>query len=354
MKLYYECQLFNQDVDISQPFEVEQQELVFRKIISAKKRKFSFAPVKVTYKCNFHKSENFSSIKPTIILPIKDNHELLEYTLENFYDNNIIKHCNILIVDDRSEEDHIRNISIDHGHSYLRVDNRKGFNFSMLNNIAAKICYQLKNNTIIMWNSDLWTKDESSFLELIKRHNQDGSKISGSKLVYPPVSISLNKEPDSPNIKNYFPGLKNGKWRNTVQFGGDSWFYSPSRPIVHSPVHFKRFTAIHNPLVNCDRGSLFVTGALHVYDLEFFIGLGGLNPSLSKVFQDTDICLRAYEKRHCPMYYGKNLYFYHDESLSTSGKTGKEKEDGQFHSDHYLFGKIWNNKIGKFLGIGIN
>ena len=46
------------------------------------------------------------------------------------------------------------------------------------------------------------------------------------------------------------------------------------------------------------------------------------------------------------MYYGKDLYFYHDESLTLSGG----KEDAQFRSDHYLFSKIWNNKLNVFLG----
>ena len=77
-------------------------------------------------------------------------------------------------------------------------------------------------------------------------------------------------------------------------------------------------------------------------DLEWFITNGGLNPSLSKNFQDVDICLRANEQNNSVYYFGKDIYFYHDESVSLI-KEGKN--DTQLVSDHVLFGKIWNEKL---------
>lgn len=351
MKLYCEAEFFETNIDFSEPFEIVQKELIFRKVIDPRQSKYSFSPVKVIYTCSFEKSENFSASKPTIIIPIRDNTELLKFTLDNLETNNITKHCNIIIVDDRSEQD-LLSIAKQSSHSYLRVDNKKGFNFSMLNNIAAKICHQLENDTVIFWNSDLWAPNEDMFLELMRRHHQAGSKISGSKLLYPPASMSSfndNKEVDTENIKNIFPHLKGGLWRETVQFGGSHWVNTPGSPIDLSPVHFKRFTSITDPLVNCDKGETFVTGALHVCDLNFFIEMGGFNPSLSKVFQDVDICLRAYELGHCVMYFGKDIFFYHDEShITAKNKTN----DFQWHSDHYLFAKVWNSKMDLIIGHG--
>ena len=124
---------------------------------------------------------------------------------------------------------------------------------------------------------------------------------------------------------------------------------TPGSPINLSPAHFKRFTSITDPLVNCDKGETFVTGALHLCDLDFFIKMGGFNPSLSKVFQDVDICLRAYELGHCVMYFGKDIFFYHDEShITAKNKTN----DFQWHSDHYLFAKVWNSKMDLIIGHG--
>ena len=75
------------------------------------------------------------------------------------------------------------------------------------------------------------------------------------ELVYPPISVSLDKEEDSPNIMQYFPNLSGGKWRNTVQFGGDAWHSNPNMVITHSPVHHKEFANIEDPLVGLQQGS---------------------------------------------------------------------------------------------------
>ena len=320
---------------------------MFNKVIDPKKRKLSFLQKEVKYTCSFVKSKSFNKEMPTIIIPIRDNPDLLSYTIKNIDINNIKSRANIFVVDDRSKED-IKTIAESNDCSYLRVDNEKGFNFSMLNNIAAYICEKLGNNTIILWNSDLWAVSLSYFDDLLRRHSRDESKLSGSKLVYPPLQKSLVKTEDTKNIKDFFPALLGGKWREKVQFGGERWITDPSGIIIYQPDHFKRFGDLSDPLVNCDRGSLFVTGALQVIDLKFFIGLGGMNPSLSKNYQDVDICLRAYEAGHCPMYYGKDIYFYHDESLTFSNLP-EEKVDSQLVSDMYLFGKLWNDKMGSFL-----
>ena len=48
------------------------------------------------------------------------------------------------------------------------------------------------------------------------------------------------------------------------------------------------------------------------------------------------------------MYYGKGLYFYHDESATMNNLTNETKNDLQMKSDHFLFGKIWNEKNSEF------
>jgi GT2 family glycosyltransferase len=198
---------------------------------------------------------------------------------------------------------------------------------------------------IILWNSDLWCVKEEYFLEVLKRHRENNSKISGTKLVYPPVEVSLNKEIDTENIRTSFPNLLGGKWRETVQFGGDSWIINHAGPVKVSPFHFRRFAKKENPLVNCDRGSNFVTGAFQILDLGYFIEIGGLNPSLSKNFQDVDLCLRANEDEEKVFYFGKDIFFYHDESLTMHNLKNEKKNDRQMISDYNLFAKLWNDKL---------
>jgi GT2 family glycosyltransferase len=330
---------------MSRPFSVKQKELLLSDIVGQQAK---FGQVDVEYKCKFVFQESgFDKQKPFIIIPSRNNVELIKYTINNLLENKVDQICNIMIVDDRSTDDYLSALKDKKQISYLRVDNEKGFNFSMLCNIGAYIANKLGCQEIILWNNDLWV-DKREYLEtVINKHREDKSTISGTKLLYPLKSFSGSTE-DSENVKQHFPNMKDGKWRGTVQFGGGAWAQFPNTPILFSPLHFKRFSQPDNHLVNCDKGETFITGAFHLYDLSWFIKSGGLNPSLSKNFQDVDICLRAVEDGRKVMYYGKDIYFLHDESL-TFNSVGEKKNDKQMTSDHVLFGKVWNSKIAKII-----
>jgi len=340
LKLFCECNFFSEKFDQSQNFKLNQKELIMKKYSG---EKASFEKRDVEYRCIWKKQKKWDNSLPTLIIPIRNNLKLLSITVENLKNNGIIQKSNIIIVDDRSEEE-VEKIVLDNDLSYLRVDNDKGFNFSMLNNVAAKICHTLGIKEIILWNSDLWCASEEYFDILLKKHRTSQSKISGSKLIYPPAKMSLNEDIDTDNIKSAFPSMIGEEWRETVQFGGPFWILTPQSPIRISPIHYKRFGSPTDPRVNCDRGVSFITGALHIWDLEYFIKIGGLNPSLSRNFQDVDICLRACILGESPMYFGKDIFFYHDESANFHSNK-EAKNNHQMNSDHILFSKLWNEKI---------
>tara|TARA_Y100000034_G_scaffold135625_1_gene208319 strand:+ start:1121 stop:2155 length:1035 start_codon:yes stop_codon:yes gene_type:complete len=339
MKSYYRCGLFEEQPELTNVFSISQQEIQLKRLLE--NGKLPFTQKEIVYDCTWKKQENFDNQKPTIIIPVKNNGALLEKTLENIKANNVLEYSNLIVVDDRSEEESVVEVTEEYRLSYLRVENKKGFNFSMLNNIASWVCYKLGCDQVIFWNSDLWVVNEEYFLEFLKRHNENNSTVSGCKLLYPPKEISFVKEDDSQNIKEYYPNMS-GKWRNTVQYAGPIWLPVMPRFQVISPLHYKRFASKEDPRVNCDKGTSCLTGALMIVQLEDFIKLGGLNPSLSKNFQDIDFCLRVVENGLSCFYFGKDLFFYHDESISLSGK---KKKDKQLLSDEVLFGKIWNDKI---------
>jgi len=347
MKSFFECNFFSStdSVPIDEQFIVLQNELLLNKGINPTTNgKMSFSKVEVEYSCKWIPQDDFDSEKVTILIPIKDNIDLLTVTINNLKEHDVVSLCNVIIIDDRSKEN-IKEISINNGLSYLRVDNEKGFNFSMLNNIPAKICHDMGVKNIILWNSDLWCVKKEWLEDLINKHIEDGNVISGTKLVYPPVKHSMTKTEDSGNIMAHFPHMAGGKWRNTIQFGGDKWNINKGGISLFIPGHCGRFLSIDDARINCDKGASFVTGAFQIINLKYFIEIGGLNPSLSKNFQDVDICLRCVKNGKIPMYYGKDKYFYHDESLTfynlESAGEGK-KIDHQFVNDITLFGRIWN------------
>ncbi len=337
MKSYYNCNLFeNKDFLICDNFVVEQKELLLQNY-EQHNDKAHFSSVLVKYDCRFEKDKSWDKNKPTIIICVKDNLKLLEKTLNNLNDFNVNNICNILVVDDRSTTN-IKNISKEYHCSYLRIDNNKGFNFSMLNNIASFLSYKMGGQEVILWNSDLWCANEQNLIKFIQKHRENKSALSGSKLLYPPKHLSLNQADDSDNIKMYFP-LMSGKWRETIQFGGTAW-------INGNPHHAHRFKDKDNNLVNCDKGETSITGAFQMINLKDFIELGGLNPSLSKNYQDNDFCLRLVENNKPIFYFGKDIYFYHDESVSL---IVEGKNDKQLFSDSVLFYKLWKEKINNLV-----
>jgi len=342
MKSFYECSFFNQPHIVANNFVVQQEELKLKSVLL--KDKVKFEKINVSYNCSWKQSENFDPDLPCVLIPIKDNVNLLKVTISNLINNKVSLESNVVIIDDRSFEK--LNKYLPENFSYLRIDNEKGFNFSMLNNIAAKICYDLGCSEMVLWNSDLWTPDSKTFKNILKKHREANSIISGTKLIYPPQEMSLNGEVDTENIRQFGTKFLDGKWRNTVQFGGDAWTKT-DHPISYSPLHFKRFSSPNNPFVNCDKPCFFVTGAFQIWNLKRFIEMGGLNPSLSKNFQDVDICLRVVRQGYAPLYFGNGDFLYHDESANFYSSSGK-KNDIQMKSDHFLFGKIWKD-LGNIL-----
>lgn len=338
---YFECNFFKKKFNIQESFSVFQNEISLKEKLS--NNKFSFEKKEIEYKCKWLINESWDVTKPCILMPIRNNSFLLETTLKNFSLNSVHDHTNVIVIDDRSEEK-IKEIAIK-SCSYLRIDNDKGFNFSMLMNIAAGICNELGSKEIFLWNCDLWCPDSKAILELLNRHRKNNSEVSGSKLVYPPIEMSLNGEKDTDNIKQINKNMLNGKWRETIQYGGDAWMLTPQNSTLIHAIHFKRFSSPTNPLVNCDRGSCFITGALQLWNLNKYIELGGLNPSLSRNFQDVDLCLKTLQSGIVPRYFGKDLYFYHDESAVFNRLIDDTKFNKQMESDNVLFGKIWNKKI---------
>lgn len=326
---YYKCSLFFKEISNLDNFSFFQNEL----LLKDEKNLNTFEKKEIEYKCKFIQKNTLGK-KPVGIICVKDNIKLLLFTLNNLKNNKVFDYLDFIVVDDRSTEN-IKELCDKFSVNYLRVDNEKGFNFSMLNNIAAKICYDKGCKTIVLWNSDLWVEAVDTIPTLLSLHQEKKCTISGTKLLYPYKSWDGSEETPE-NIKQNFSS-KSSNYRGTVQFGGSLFIFTPQNKI-YSPLHNKRFFDKNNIYVNCNKPDLFVTGAFQIIDLQWYINCGGMNPSLSKNFQDVDLCLRAVEEGNLVYYFGENINLLHDESLTIS----KEKFDKQFLSDNVLYGKLWN------------
>ena len=339
MNQFYTCNAYSESFEIKEKFSIFQKQLV---VIG----KLKLKPETVEYKCEWYQKD-IDPNKPFVVMPLRNGSELLKYTLDNFVSNNLFEFANIIVVDDRSSED-LKKIADKYPVSFLKTFNKIGFNFSMLNNIPALLAHKLGVKTLILWNSDLWIDKIEYFTDLLSKHHKEGCTISGSKLLYP--LESLHEEEHSENIKFHFPDKLDGSYKGSIQFGGTRWI--PQNIEVSSgietcflPYHFRRFSDKNSPRVNCDYATDFITGALQIIDLEWYISNGGLNPSLPKNFQDADICLRAVKQDKKVMYFGRDIHFYHDESYTFYNNKDEKKKDNQLTSDEALFVKIWKDEI---------
>ena len=88
--------------------------------------------------------------------------------------------CNIMVVDDRSTDDYSTLLKYS-GLSLLRVDNEKGFNFSILCNIGAYIAHKLDCSEIILWNNDYYevnlVNENQDIVGKVPQYNYGGAYL---------------------------------------------------------------------------------------------------------------------------------------------------------------------------------
>jgi glycosyltransferase involved in cell wall biosynthesis len=319
------CTLFDSPIDNINSFNHKQVQVM---AIPDKLGLPLWSKKEVEYVCSFNKQKNYDASKPTAIIPIRNCSKIITMCMESMKKTNTFELLNVIIVDDRSTED-IKSIAKKYRVSYLRVDYDSTFNFSMLCNIGAKVCNDLGNTQVIMWNADLYIADRVNLESLLQKHNEKSSSLSGTKLLYPPLEYSLDSEYDTKNIMSNFPQMA-GKWRGTIQYGGDDWLDIPGSFLCKSPVHAFRFT--NDPLASVDRRSSFITGAFQIIQLDKFIESGGYNPSLLKSFQDVDLSMNIPGEA---WYFGDSGGLYHDESPVFEKHNSKVSI--QNISDHQIF-----------------
>jgi len=328
---------------------------------------FPFICQNMSYTTKIHNIKLINPQNPGLLLPIKDSIELLEFTLSNLCDSKVNEVANITIIDDRSEDPKsIKELADKHGVIYIRVDYPSEiFNFSMLNNIGAFLYHKLDHEDIILWNADLWTPDKKTVPTLLKRYKKlkkTGTKLAGTKLLYPTDDFCYLVDGDrtiKELSKDFSISIENLKEINPlgkIQYGGGSFVVTTEflKQITHvfmSPVHYGRFSDKENTIVNIDRETRFVTGAFQIIDLPTFIEIGGFCPSLSCSHQDADLCLRMTKRGDKVQYIGKDVFLYHAESLIISSKLEKNGVSlkhahsgtrNKLISDEIIYSLLWN------------
>lgn len=247
-----------------------------------------------TYEYSIERLETDGRI-PALI-PTHDSGDLLRHCLTIMLDSGAIEDLYPVIIDDRSTED-LSEVLDDFKCGHIRIDHSYIFNYSANLNIGAQVLYEDGQNTALFMNNDCYIHNQTYLKQFILRHKTNKSDLSGTKLVYPPATLSFKDEVEQPE---------------RVQFGDGAFYKS-----LHIPVHIGRGEKPEHFQVNMDcitRG--YITGAFNLVELKTFMDYGGYDMDLPGAFQDVlySLQLLAGNRRVC--YFGEDIFFYHDETTT--------------------------------------
>lgn len=285
-------------------------------------------------------TNKFTDNENIIIICTKDNAKLLNHTLNKLISYKTQDFCDILIVDDRSETREVEEVSTKYNTSYLKVINSLDmFNYSVLNNIAACYAKVLNKKNIIFYNNDVWPDNQNTIINLINKHNEYKSDISGCRLLYP------SKE-DYNQLTNNIHRLLDQLDRivGTIQHGGI--YFSPIGRTL-KPFHLWRFHQKNKDLASYDSMCYAVTGAFQIVNTNSFFNIKGFNEGMSCAFQDIDLCVKALSQQMKIYYFGSE-YLYHIESPTIAIENISSKP--QLLSDNILWNYLWTQKLPILLG----
>lgn len=283
-----------------------------------------------------------------IIICIKDNPILLDFCLKQIRLNDIDQYCDVIVIDDRPSNTDNEQIVQKYGYMYIRIINTSNiFNYSVLNNIGATYANKLSKKRLIFWNSDLWAENKNTLPNLLKKHINYNSAISGTKLVYPSQEYYNEIFPD----KQHVLGKKLQSSYNTIQHGGIVYVSLKShiypKPLLH-PIHQWRFYDRYHSLANIDTRCFAVTGALQIINTKDFLYLKGYCCSLYTAYQDIDLCQKAVKENIKVYYLGSEEMFHAETITNIDGQNNRQSS--LWASDRLLYDYLWCNKLSNILG----
>lgn len=231
----------------------------------------------------------------SIIICTRDREELLRTTVDSILNKTTYDNYEIVIVDNESTCDQtLQYLSELESHDKIQVIRSPGeFNFSKLNNLAAKKCI---GDKLIFLNNDVEVIEETWLEEILQLLSQPDVGIVGAKLYYPDDTI---------------------QHAGCVMGLGGGAGHIHTRSTRDDPGPLRRLQLVQH--YSC------VTGACMGMSKKLFIDLGGFDEkNLAVAFNDIDLCCRVlYSGRF--VLWNPYVELYHHESASRGADTEGEK-----------------------------
>lgn len=233
----------------------------------------------------------------SIIIPTRDRADLLKTCIDSITAKTTYKNYEIIVVDNGSVEKETQDLFADYEQAnqrfrLLRLD--IPFNFSILNNEAAKIA---KGDVLLFLNNDVEIIHGDWLERMLGRAIREKTGAVGAKLYYPDDRIQ-------------HAGLVLG----LGGVAGHIFSLNDKR----NPGYFAR------SMINYNYSA--VTGACLMVRKSIFDQVGGFEEKLSVAFNDIDLCIKLLNKGYFNLFCA-DVQLYHHESVSRGKEDSPEKLD---------------------------
>ncbi len=219
----------------------------------------------------------------SIIIPTKDNLDLLKRCLESIHDTPDNTKYEIILVDDQSIApgtlDYFSNIRKQFDNIRI-ITSEQPFNYSRACNIGAR---ESKGKYLLFLNNDVEVKTANWLTGLVTFASLEGVGVVGAKLIYP-------------NGKIQHAGIVLGLE------GHASHLFMGSTGKSHTPIGsmewYRDFSA--------------VTGACMLVRRDVYLEVNGFDEAFELVFGDVDLCLRIRNKGYRVVYNPDVVLIHHE------------------------------------------
>lgn len=256
-----------------------------------------------------------SNPKVSIIIPSKDNVDVLSRCIQSIFDKTSYSNYDIIIIDNQSEQqktlDYYETLK---KNSCVRISFYKGpFNFSGINNFAVGLC---ESPYLLFLNNDTEIITPEWLDAMLEHAQREGVGAVGALLIYPNDTI----QHAGLIIGNPFIAINAHKHLPAQHFG-----------------YFGRAKEIQNFSA--------VTGACLLMRKKLFLEIGGFDEGLGIAYNDVDLCLRLREKGYL-IVFTPFAQLYHHESYSRGFEDTPEKKK-RFADEVKIMRERWDSTINK-------
>ncbi len=230
----------------------------------------------------------------SIIIPSKDNYEVLKQCISSVYNKTKYRNFEIIVVDNGSNEQN-RNLleKLKEEYVFTYIYEPMDFNFSKMCNIGAKAA---KGEYILLLNDDMEAIDDMWLTKMVGQVALKHVGAVGAKLLYPNSTLIQHV-----GITNtiYGPGHK------LKQFDDDKSYYYGRNRFIYDMIG--------------------VTAACLLMKKAVYDELGGLYEGLAVAYNDVDLCFRIHEAGLYNVQ-RNDVVLYHHESLSRGDDMQDERK----------------------------